>query len=374
MYPRIVIDLNKLESNIETLAKITKDDGNCSLMIVTKGLCADLEMVKMLAANKRVDFVADSRIKNIASYSKIVRDAGKKTALIRIPMLSEIQEILQHVDLCFNSEIETIRAIDAAAKETGKVQDILLMIDLGDLREGIFFENEGEILEIAKEIASMENVNLYGVGVNLTCYGAIIPKNENLSKLVEIGHKIEEATGKKLEMYSGGNSSSIYLIESELMPRTGRMPKEEKMPEGINNLRLGEAFLLGNDTAYETEIPETYHDAIKLEAQIVELKEKPSLPIGEVGVDAFGEKPFYEDKGIMKRAIIAVGKQDTDLGSMIPCDERIEIMGGSSDHIILDLTRCGDDYKLGDIVEFTVGYGGMLKLATSSYVDRKYVK
>ena len=374
MYPRLVIDIKKLEDNVKTLAAITKDDGNCSLMIVTKGLCADLEMVKMLAKRPEVDFVADSRIKNIKSYSKIVRDAGKKTVLIRIPMLSEVDEIVKHVDVCFNSEMETVRAIDKAAAKEGKVQDVLLMIDLGDLREGIFFENENEILKDAMEIKDMKNVNLYGIGVNLTCYGAIIPKHENLSKLVEIARKIEAKTGLKLEMVSGGNSSSIYLIESDKMPRIGRMPKDEKMPEGINNLRLGEAFLLGNDTAYETEIPNTHHDAIKLQAQIVELKEKPSLPIGEVGVDAFGEKPYYEDKGIMKRAIIAVGKQDTDLGSMTPVDERIEIMGGSSDHIILDLTACNDDYKLGDIIEFTVGYGGMLKLVTSPYVDRIYVK
>lgn len=374
MYPRLVIDIKKLEDNVKTLAAITKDDGNCSLMIVTKGLCADLEMVKMLAKRPEVDFVADSRIKNIKSYSKIVRDAGKKTVLIRIPMLSEVDEIVKHVDVCFNSEMETVRAIDKAAAKEGKVQDVLLMIDLGDLREGIFFENEDEILKDAMEIKDMKNVNLYGIGVNLTCYGAIIPKHENLSKLVEIAGKIEAKTGLKLEMVSGGNSSSIYLIESDKMPRIGRMPKDEKMPEGINNLRLGEAFLLGNDTAYETEIPNTHHDAIKLQAQIVELKEKPSLPIGEVGVDAFGEKPYYEDKGIMKRAIIAVGKQDTDLGSMTPVDERIEIMGGSSDHIILDLTACNDDYKLGDIIEFTVGYGGMLKLVTSPYVDRIYVK
>ena len=374
MYPRLVIDIKKLEDNVKTLAAITKDDGNCSLMIVTKGLCADLEMVKMLAGRPEVDFVADSRLKNIKSYSKIVRDAGKKTVLIRIPMLSEVDELVKYVDVCFNSEMETVRAIDKAAAKEGKVQDVLMMIDLGDLREGIFFENEEEILEDAMEIKEMKNVNLYGIGVNLTCYGAIIPKNENLSKLVEIARKIENKTGLKLEMVSGGNSSSIYLIESDKMPRIGRMPKGEKMPEGINNLRLGEAFLLGNDTAYETEIPNTHHDAIKLQAQIVELKEKPSLPIGEVGVDAFGEKPYYEDKGIMKRAIIAVGKQDTDLGSMTPVDERIEIMGGSSDHIILDLTACNDDYKLGDIVEFTVGYGGMLKLVTSPYVDRVYVK
>ena len=94
--------------------------------------------------------------------------------------------------------------------------------------------------------------------------------------------------------------------------------------------------------------------------------------IGEVGVDAFGQKPYYEDRGIMKRAIIAIGKQDTDLGSMTPVDERIEIMGGSSDHIILDVTRCGGDYKVGSVVEFYLGYGGMLKVMTSPYVEKCY--
>jgi predicted amino acid racemase len=106
----------------------------------------------------------------------------------------------------------------------------------------------------------------------------------------------------------------------------------------------------------------------------VELKEKPSLPIGEVGVDAFGQKPYYEDKGLMKRAIIAIGKQDTDLDSMTPLDSDIDIMGGSSDHIILDVTNCKKEYKVGDIVEFKLGYGGMLKNVTSKYIEREYIR
>ena len=210
--------------------------------------------------------------------------------------------------------------------------------------------------------AVLDHINLYGIGVNLTCYGAIIPKNDNLSQLVEIADKIREKYGVKLEMVSGGNSSSIYLID------------KGELPEGINNLRLGESFLLGNDTAYETKLPGTVGDGLILQAQIIELKEKPSLPIGEVGVDAFGEKPYYEDRGIMKRAIIGIGKQDTDLGSMTPVDPQVEIMGGSSDHIILDVTHCDKEYKVGDIVEFELGYGGMLKTATSAYVEREYIR
>jgi len=362
MYPRLLVNLTKLENNLNAVSRITKDHGNCSVMIVTKGLCADDEMVNVVVKNDYVDFVADSRIKNLQRIAPAVRAHGKKTALLRIPMHSEVAEVVKYVDLCFNSELSTIRLLNEEAGRLKKVQDILLMIDMGDLREGIFFQNEALIHEAVEEILTMENINLYGIGVNLTCYGAIIPKNENLSQLVAIGRKLEEKYGMKLEMISGGNSSSIYLID------------KGEMPAGINNLRLGEAFLLGNDTAYETRLPGTVGDTLILQAQIVELKEKPSLPIGEVGVDAFGQKPYYEDRGIMKRAIIGIGKQDTVLDSMIPLDEKIEIMGGSSDHIILDVTHCGKEYKVGDVIEFTLGYGGMLSTATSPYVEKVYIR
>ena len=362
MYPRLIIDLKKLKGNLDACAKITKEDGGCSLMIVTKGLCADLEMAKMIANHPAVDFMADSRVANIKTYSEMARKMGKKTVLLRIPMHAEVADVVKYVDLSFNSELSTIRLLNEEAAKLNIKHNILLMIDLGDLREGIFFKNEDLIFEAVEEILSMKNINLYGVGVNLTCYGAIIPKKDNLSQLVEIARKIENKFGIKLDMISGGNSSSIYLIG------------KGELPEGINNLRLGESFLLGNDTAYGTKIPGTVSDALTLEAQIVELKEKPSLPIGEVGVDAFGEKPYYEDRGFIKRAILGIGKQDTDIGGMNPLDEKIDILGGSSDHTILDVTNSETQYKVGDVVAFTLEYGAMLKVATSPYVEKVYVK
>lgn len=362
MYPRLIIDLKKLKNNLDAVAHITKDEGGCSLMIVTKGLCADKEMVHVVAEHPAVDFVADSRVKNIKTYADEVRRNGKKTVLLRIPMHDEVAEVVKYVDLSFNSELSTMRLLNEEAKKLGVQHNVLLMIDLGDLREGIFYQNEDVIFETVEEILAMSNIELYGIGVNLTCYGAIIPKNDNLSLLTALAEKIESKFDIKLQMVSGGNSSSIYLVE------------KGELPKGINNLRLGESFLLGNDTAYETKLPGTTSDALILEAQIVELKEKPSLPIGEVGVDAFGQKPYYEDRGIIKRAIIAVGKQDTDIDSMTPLDEKIDILGGSSDHIILDVTKSDKEYKVGDVVGFTLGYGGMLKTATSAYVEKAYVK
>ena len=358
MYPRLVIDLKKLHANLDAVAGITKEQGGCSLMIVTKGMCAHKEMCEMIAQHPAVDFMADSRVANIKTYAEIARANGKKTTLLRIPMHAEVADVAKYVDLSFNSELSTIRLLNEEAGKLGVKHNILLMIDLGDLREGIFYQNEDLIFETVEEILSMEHINLYGVGVNLTCYGAIIPKNDNLSNLVAVARKIEDKFGIKLEMVSGGNSSSIYLIG------------KGELPEGITNLRLGESFLLGNDTAYGEKLPGTCSDALVLEAQIVELKEKPSLPIGEVGVDAFGQKPYYEDRGIIKRAIIAIGKQDTDIDSMEPLDPKVDILGGSSDHIILDVTKSDTEYKVGDIVQFVVGYGGMLKTATSPYVEK----
>ena len=358
MYPRLVIDMAKLRGNIDGVAKIAKEQGGCSLMIVTKALCADEKVVEMIASHPAVDYLADSRVQNIKKNYETIKANGKQSVLLRLPMASEIEEVVKYVDISFNSEMATLEMLNAEAAKQGKVHKAVLMIDVGDLREGIFFRNEEEIIETAKKINDMANVELYGVGVNLTCYGAIIPKNDNLGIICDFAAKIEEATGTKLTMISGGNSSSIYLVG------------KGELPEKINNLRLGEAFLLGNDTAYGERLEGTVDDALTVEAQIVELKEKPSLPIGEVGVDAFGQKPYYEDRGIIKRAIIGIGQQDMTADSMYPIDERIDVLGASSDHMLLDVTKA--DYKVGDIVSFKLGYGSVLKAATSAYVAKAY--
>ena len=361
MYPKLIIDMQKLKGNIDAVAKIAKDDGNCSLMIVTKCLCADREVAKMIAAHPRVDFLADSRIRNIAKYQDLVQENGKLSVLMRLPMLSEIEEVIKYADVSFNSEMVTLQALNEEAGRQGKVHKVVLMVDLGDLREGIFFQNEDQIFAAAEAVQNMENLELFGMGVNLTCYGAIIPKYDNLSILCDIAGRVEEKLGIKLPVISGGNSSSIYLIW------------KGQMPEKISNLRIGESFLLGNDTAYGETVPGTVHDAVLVEAQIIELKEKPSLPIGEVGVDAFGQKPEYEDRGIIKRAILGIGKQDIDVDGIIPLDEQIDVLGGSSDHTILDVTKCDKEYKVGDTVKFMVEYGTLLKAATSEYVEKEYV-
>lgn len=354
MYPRLVIDLKKVKNNLDRITEMVKSSGS-SLMIVTKGYSADMEIFKILDGSD-IDYLADSRIQNLKKYE----GAKKERVLLRLPMNSETDEVVKYADISLNSELKTIKNLNESAKRQNKIHKILLMIDLGDLREGIFFKNEDEIYHTVEEVLKLNNIELFGLGVNLTCYGAVIPKSDNLSILVEIARKIEKKFDIKLQMISGGNSSSIYLI--------GR----KELPEGINNLRVGEAFLLGGETAYSQKLEGFYDDAFTLEAEIVELKEKQSVPIGETGVDAFGNKPVYEDRGIIKRAIIAVGRQDVDPDALHPTDSKIDILGASSDHLILDISKSDMKYKVGDIVNFKLSYSSLLRATTSGYVDRVY--
>lgn len=359
MYPRLIIDIEKLKTNIDVLGALAKKAG-CSLSIVTKSICADDKVCDMIASHPAVSYMADSRTGNLKKYCQKAHEAGKQTLLLRLPMMDEIEDVVKYADISFNSEIATIEALNKEAARQGVIHKVVLMIDLGDLREGIFFKNREEILKAAQKINDAENLNLYGISTNLTCYGAIIPKFDNLSVLCEIAEEIENKLGVKLEMISGGNSSSVYLID------------KGQLPDKINNLRPGESYLLGNDTAYGTRIEGTFDDALMIEAQIIELKKKPSVPIGEVGMDAFGNRPEFEDHGIITRAILGIGEQDMDACGMIPLDENIRVLGASSDHMLLDVTNAKQQFSIGDTVKFKLKFGAMLKAATSEYVEKIY--
>jgi predicted amino acid racemase len=351
----LIIDLEKLRQNLETLSAAVHGSG-CSLAIVTKACCADSKITEMLLQSKAVDYLADSRIANLKTYS----GKGKETMLLRLPQACEIADTLRYADISLNSEIETIRLLDEEAQRQRKTHKVILMIDLGDLREGVFFKDEDAIFCVIEEIQKLANIEFAGIGTNLSCYGAVIPKKDNLSVLSGFSKAIEEKLNIKPAIVSGGNTSSYYLIE------------RGELPAGINNLRLGESFVLGNDTSNSIPIPGTHNDAVLLEAQIIELKTKPSYPVGEIGVNAFGEKPAFQDRGMMRRAILAIGKQDTDPENLIPLDNTIEVLGSSSDHTILDLSKSSNRYKVGDTVKFRLNYSAFLRSFTSAYVQRHY--
>jgi predicted amino acid racemase len=310
----------------------------------------------MLAASPLVDYLADSRLQNL----KVCAGRGKPAVLLRLPQPCEIEDVVSYADISLNSEPDVLCLLNAEAGRRHKQHKVILMIDLGDLREGLYFTEDEKILKTAEAVMGMPNLRLCGLGTNLTCYGAVIPKKDNLSLLVSWAERIRRHCGIELPLVSGGNSSSFYLIGKGELPR------------GISNLRLGEAFIAGREAAYKTRIKGTFDDAVILEAQIIEIQTKPSLPLGERGVDAFGERPPFRDQGPLKRAICAAGRQDFEISGIIAQDQGIEILGASSDHLILNISRSEQSYRVGDTVRFVPNYTALLRLFNSAYIGRVY--
>lgn len=353
-YPRVEVDLEKLENNVKTLVDLCKEYG-IVVAGVTKVFCGNPEIADAYVKGG-VEYLADSRVENLIK----LKDINLPKILLRLPMISEAKEVVKWADISLNSELDTIKALSDAAVEISTIHNIILMVDLGDLREGYFDENE--LYDVVEEILKLGGVKLVGIGTNLTCYGGVIPSEENLGRLVKISKNIKEKHNMDLEIISGGNSSSLHLL------------LKNKEIKGINMIRLGESLVLGKETAYGNNIENTNDDVFQLVAEIIEVKEKPSVPVGEIGRDAFGKVPTFVDKGIRKRIICAIGKQDVDIDCLSPTDKDITILGGSSDHLILDGTESKKKYKVGDKLKFKLSYGGILSTMTSEYVKKAMIR
>ena len=349
--PILRVDLDIIEKNARSIAAFCADHG-ISVTGVTKVTCGMPAVARALLRGG-VSSLGESRLENIHRMR-----ADGVTApcwLLRVPPLSEVEEIVTSVDISLNSEISVIRALSAAAERRDLVHDIVLMVDLGDLREGLWPD---DLLPTVREIVDLAGVRLRGLGTNLTCYGGVLPTEENMRSLVNHKHRVEEVLGRSLDILSGGNSSSLDLL------RRGGMPKE------VNNLRLGESLMLGRETAYRRIWPGARPDAFVLEAELIELKEKPSVPIGERGVDAFGERPKFKDRGQRLRGILNVGREDVKVEGLFPLDEALTILGASSDHLLLDVTA-RLNVSVGGGVSFLLDYGALLAAMTSRYVRKE---
>jgi predicted amino acid racemase len=277
--------------------------------------------------------------------------------LLRIPRLSSVKSVVEYADYSVNSELSVIKGLSKAAKAAGKNHKIILMIDVGDLREGVLPE---DALDIAKETTALEAITLSGIGTNMGCYGGVLPTIHNLSLLIETAKEVESITGAELEFISGGGTSSLKLIESN------------EMPAGINQLRIGEGILLGTDTTHDYRIPWLHQDAFLLKTEVIEVKIKPSIPIGKTGRDAFGNIPVFSDNGLRKRAIVALGRQDVNIDGLIPFDPNMIVLGASSDHMVIDITDSEQNIAVGDLITFKLNYQGLLFLCNSKYVSKVF--
>ncbi len=350
MYPQIHVNLDMLRENTAAVSAACKRAG-VHLCAVTKAACADPAIVQAFVQGK-ADSLGDSRLMNLRN---IQSDLPK--LLLRLSDPREAEQVVSSCQMSLQSEIDTIHALGRAAQKLQRRHQVILMIDLGDLREGLMYTDRDAIMQAARAVKDAPALGLAGIGVNLTCFGGIVPDQENLGRLLGIAAMLRQELNLPIPVVSGGNSSSLSMLFSG------------QLPQGINHLRIGEGILLGRDTATGDPFPQLHQDVFTFSAVLGEVQQKPSRPIGSTGPNAFGEAVSFPDLGPMRRGILLVGRQDIDWEGFTPRDHRVTVLGASSDHLIVDLTRA-PEYAVGDVLRFDVRYGALLKAYTSPYVTR----
>jgi predicted amino acid racemase len=347
------VDLDKVEHNARTIVELCARPG-IRVTGVTKGLCGDPEVARAMLRGG-VESLGESRLENIGRLRAGGVDAP--VLLLRIPSRSHVERAVELAAVSCNSDLGVVEALAAAARSHGRPHGVILMVDLGDLREGVWPDRA---VEAAERVAKLAGVHLAGLGANLACFGGVVPTVDNMSALVELAEQVEERLGARLGCISAGNSSALGLVAAG------------EMPARVDHLRIGEAILLGRETIERRPWPGTFQDAVVLHGEVLELARKPSSPVGTVGQDAMGHQPAFVDRGWVDHALVNLGTVDTDVAGLTPVDERLVVLGGSSDYVVLDVSGAHGELRVGDDVAFLPGYGAMVTAASSPYVQLRH--
>lgn len=342
------IDLAKITHNADVLVAALAQRG-ISVTGVTKATLGSAEIARAwLRAG--VTGLGDSRVENLRTLR--AASVGARLTLIRSPMLTQVDEVVHHADASLNTEVDIIRALSAAAAGAGRMHGIILMVELGDLREGIM---PREVESVVRETLRLPNLSLDGIGTNLACHNGVSPDATNMGELTGLADSIESRFGLDLPTISGGNSGNLDWVLSGADPQR------------VNDLRLGESLLLGREPLHRRPIDGLHTDAITLVAEVIESGTKPSQPWGDIAQSAFGQTPRTGRNGNTQQAVLAVGEQDTDCRALV-APAGFEITGASSDHLVLD---CGSSLpRVGTEVRFQLGYSALVRAMTSPFVSQ----
>jgi predicted amino acid racemase len=348
------IDLGLIGHNARVLVRQLSPLG-IGVCGVTKATMGSPEVARELLA-AGVSSLGESRIENVER----LRLAGitGPIMLIRSPMISQADRVVASADVSLNSEIDVIDRLSNATRRLGRSHGVVLMVELGDLREGIM---PGDLADTVRTILRFPGIELRGIGSNLACQSGVIPDNSNMAELSALATSIEETFGLHLDIVSGGNSANLPWA---LGPQAdiGR----------VNHLRLGESVLLGREPIHRSILDDLRADAISIVGEVIESKVKPGQPRGSRGQNAFG---IRDDRHPIRRqghrVIVALGRQDLDTdGIAAPAD--FELLGASSDHLVLDSGATIPE--VGSELRFALNYSALMSSMASPFVTRRYVR
>ncbi|WKW47136.1 alanine racemase [Myroides sp. JBRI-B21084] len=351
----ITLHKKRLNYNFERLEYFFKQK-NIQWSIVTKMLCGNkLFLTEVL--NLQPNQVCDSRVSNLKAIKEI--NPKVETIYIKPTPKRSVASVVKYADISMNTNINTIKALSQEAQKQNKIHKIIIMIELGELREGVMREN---VISFYDQVFRLKNIEVVGIGANLSCLYGVLPSADKLIQLSLYKQLIEATFKKKIKYVSGGSSVTIPLIF------------QNKLPQSINHFRVGETLYQGTNVYNDTPSNLLKQDVFTLKAEIIELIEKPMVPEGDFGTNLEGKSFSFNEKEIGKksfRAILDLGILDVDQSNIFPKDTNIRFFGASSDMIVVDLQTNVKNYKVGDYLEFSLNYMGALRAMNSSYIEKQ---
>lgn len=351
----ITLDRYKLKDNFDYLDNLFNEN-NIDWAIVTKMLCGNKTYLKEVL-DLGIRQVCDSRVSNLKAIKSL--NPKVETIYIKPPPKRSIKSIVKYADISMNTSFETVRLLSKEARQQDKTHKIVIMIEMGELREGVLRE---EVVNFYSRIFEMPNIEVIGIGTNLSCLYGVLPNQDKLIQLSLYKQLIEHKFNKKIPYVSGGSSVTIPLIKQGLLP------------ESINHFRVGETLFLGTNVYDGTPFDFMHNDVFRIYAEIIELFEKPTVPQGEMGQNVEGETYDFDPEKSGEtsyRALIDLGLLDIEQNHLYPTSDSCTLAGASSDMIVVDLGKNKKNYKVGDLLEFKTDYMGALRLLNSRYIDKR---
>ncbi len=348
-----------LRHNYQYLKQLFGNE-DISWAVVTKLLCGEERLLKEVI-DLGIKEICDARISNLKKI-KALAPADVETVYIKPPAKKAIPDLVRYADTSFNSEFETIKAISEEAVKQSKTHKVIIMIELGDLREGVMGE---DLMDFYSSVFRLPNIEVRGIGSNLNCLHGVMPSQDKLIQLSLYKQLIEAKFNRKIPWVTGGTSVVIPFLQMR------------QLPKGINHFRVGETLYFGTDLINNGPVKEMEQDVITLYAQIIEITEKPMLPIGEMEANPQGET-FEIDESLYgktsHRAILDLGTLDISFDYLIPFPEyQIDFVGASSDMLVIDIKDNKHGYKVGDFIPFHLKYMGALTLFNSDYIEKRVI-
>lgn len=323
--------------------------------VVSKLLCGNKIYLKELI-DLGIREIHDSRISNLKTIKRLCPEV--QTVYIKPPAKRSISSIIKYADVSLNTEYYTMKLLSDEAVKQDKKHKVIIMVETGDLREGVM---GNRLVDFYSSVFELPNLEIIGLGTNLNCLHGVMPSQDKLIQLSLYKQIIELKFNKKIPWISGGTSVTIPLVLNK------------QIPAGINHFRVGETLYFGINLFEDTTIEGMKANVFELFTEIIEITEKPLVPIGELSTNPQGETMEIDESlygQTSYRAIVDIGLLDIDPKYLISSYD-FEIVGASSDMLIINLGKNEHDYKVGDLLSFHLKYMGALQILNSNYIDKR---